>query len=45
MQAHFAISTKSWWAEKDGCFNYHKFYYGVLDFIEDCEDTEWKADF
>ena len=43
-QACFAISAKSWWAGKDGRFNYCKFYYGVLNFIEDCEDTEWKAD-
>ena len=43
-QARFAISAKSQWAEKNGRFNYHKFYYGVLNFIEDCEVTEWKAD-
>ena len=43
-QARFAISAKSRWAEKDSHFNYRKFYYGVLDFIEDCKDTEWKAD-
>ncbi|KIM60586.1 hypothetical protein SCLCIDRAFT_26466 [Scleroderma citrinum Foug A] len=29
------------WSETDGPFNYHKFYYNVVDMIEQCPDEEW----
>ena len=42
LQAHFGISLQSRWSEKDGCFNYRKFYYVTMDLIDECKDVEWK---
>ena len=41
-QARFGISSQSRWSEKDGCFNYHNFYYITQDVINECEDVQWK---
>jgi hypothetical protein len=43
LQARFGISSQSRWSEKDGCFNYRKFYYIAMDLIDECEDVEWKG--
>ena len=40
-QARFRISSQSRWSEKDGRFNYHKFYYIAQDTINKCEDVKW----
>ncbi|KAH0828575.1 hypothetical protein J3R83DRAFT_2845 [Lanmaoa asiatica] len=40
--AHFRISSQSRWSEKDGLFNYRKFYYITQDVINECEDVKWK---
>ena len=42
LQARFGISSQFHWSEKDGYFNYHKFYYVAMDLIDKCEDVEWK---
>lgn len=42
IQARFALSSKSRWAEKDGIFSYRTYYYGLMDLIDECEDVAWK---
>ena len=42
LQARFGISSQSHWSEKDGRFNYRKFYYVAMDLIDECEDVKWK---
>lgn len=43
-QARFGISSQLCWSEKDSRFNYWKFYYIVVDLIDECEDAKWKED-
>lgn len=44
LQAHFGISSQLCWSEKDGCFNYRKFYYIVMDIINESKDVKWKEE-
>ena len=41
-KAQFAISSQTCWGEKDGRFNYCKFYYMIIDLIDECENISWK---
>ncbi|KAI6041103.1 hypothetical protein EDC04DRAFT_2988234 [Pisolithus marmoratus] len=40
-EVHFAISSWTKWAEMDGTFNYHSFYYNIIDMIRESPDKEW----
>jgi hypothetical protein len=42
IQARFALSSKSRWAEKGGIFCYHTYYYDLMKLIDECEDITWK---
>ena len=42
LKAHFGISSKNRWSEQDGAFNYRKFYYGLMESVDDCTDIAWK---
>ncbi|KAI6030075.1 hypothetical protein EDC04DRAFT_119176 [Pisolithus marmoratus] len=41
LQAHFAISSWTKWAEMDRTFNYHSFYYNIVNMIRESPDKEW----
>ena len=41
-KAQFAISSQTCWGEKDGRFNYCKFYYMIIDLVDECKDISWK---
>ncbi|KAF8550588.1 hypothetical protein OG21DRAFT_1487667 [Imleria badia] len=44
VHARFGISSKTRWSEKDGALNYRKYYYALMDIIEECEDIVWKEE-
>ncbi|KAG8221171.1 hypothetical protein J3R82DRAFT_2728 [Butyriboletus roseoflavus] len=42
--AQFGISSQLHWSEKDGRFSYCKFYYIIMDIIDEYKDIKWKED-
>ena len=44
IQARFGISSKNRWSEMDGIFNYRKFYYALIELVDDNENVEWRDD-
>jgi hypothetical protein len=41
IEAHYAITSHTKWSEIDREFNYHAFYYNIIETIRDSPDKEW----